>query len=83
LLTGKLPFDDKNVRTLLSKVKIGKYEMPNWIDPLARDLLSKMLVVDVKERITVNSLLSIIPFKIFIDNFFCSIRFHRFYHILG
>jgi len=54
LLTGRLPFDDKNVRTLLSKVKSGKYEMPSWIDPLARDLLSKMLIVDVKERITVS-----------------------------
>jgi serine/threonine protein kinase len=56
LLTGRLPFDDKNVRTLLSKVKSGKYEMPSWIDPLARDLLSKMLIVDVKQRITVSNL---------------------------
>ena len=53
LLTGRLPFDDKNVRNLLSKVKSGKYEMPTWIDPQAKDLLSKMLVVDVKQRITV------------------------------
>jgi len=56
LLTGRLPFDDKNVRTLLSKVKSGKYEMPSWIDPLARDLLSKMLIVDVKQRITVSNI---------------------------
>ncbi|KAF8962634.1 hypothetical protein BDZ97DRAFT_1824757 [Flammula alnicola] len=58
LLTGRLPFDDKNVRTLLSKVKSGKYEMPPWIDPLARDLLSKMLIVDVKQRITIPEILS-------------------------
>ena len=58
LLTGRLPFDDKNVRTLLAKVKAGKYEMPSWIDPLAKDLLSKMLVVDVKERITIPEILS-------------------------
>ena len=55
LLTGRLPFDDKNVRSLLSKVKSGKYEMPTWIDPLAKDLLSRMLIVDVKKRITVCS----------------------------
>lgn len=55
LLTGRLPFDDKNVRNLLAKVKTGKYDMPNWIDPLAKDLLSRMLVVDVKRRITVCS----------------------------
>jgi serine/threonine protein kinase len=53
LLTGRLPFDDKNVRTLLSKVKVGKYEMPPHIDPQAKDLLSRMLVVDVAKRITV------------------------------
>ncbi|KAF5310536.1 hypothetical protein D9619_007841 [Psilocybe cf. subviscida] len=57
LLTGRLPFDDKNVRTLLSKVKSGKYEMPSWIDPLAKDLLSKMLIVDVKQRITIPEIL--------------------------
>ena len=54
LLTGRLPFDDKNVRVLLSKVKTGRYEMPNSIDPLAKDLLARMLVVDVKKRISVS-----------------------------
>jgi len=53
LLTGRLPFDDKNVRTLLSKVKTGKYDIPPWVDSQARDLLSRMLVVDVTQRITV------------------------------
>jgi serine/threonine protein kinase len=53
LLTGRLPFDDKNVRILLDKVKSGKYSTPAWIDPLAADLISKMLVIDVKQRITV------------------------------
>ncbi|KXN91564.1 Serine/threonine-protein kinase HSL1 [Leucoagaricus sp. SymC.cos] len=57
LLTGRLPFDDKNVRNLLAKVKTGKYDMPNWIDPLAKDLLSRMLVVDVKKRITIPEIL--------------------------
>jgi serine/threonine protein kinase len=54
LLTGRLPFDDKNIRTLLGKVKAGKYEIPSWVDPLARDLLCRMLVVDVKQRIRVS-----------------------------
>ena len=53
LLTGRLPFDDKNVRTLLGKVKTGRYEMPAFIDPVAKDLLARMLVVDVRKRITV------------------------------
>ncbi|OBZ67823.1 Serine/threonine-protein kinase HSL1 [Grifola frondosa] len=58
LLTGRLPFDDKNVRTLLTKVKIGKYDMPSFVDPLAKDLLSRMLVVDVAKRITMAEVLA-------------------------
>ncbi|KAK2462380.1 hypothetical protein APHAL10511_005686 [Amanita phalloides] len=58
LLTGRLPFDDKDVRTLLSKVKSGKYEMPAWIDPLAKNLISRMLVVEVAKRITIPEILA-------------------------
>ncbi|KAH9947545.1 Pkinase-domain-containing protein [Amylocystis lapponica] len=58
LLTGRLPFDDKNVRTLLSKVKLGKYDMPSFVDPLAKDLLSRMLVVDVTKRISMADILA-------------------------
>ncbi|KAI1788670.1 Pkinase-domain-containing protein [Ganoderma leucocontextum] len=57
LLTGRLPFDDKNVRNLLTKVKTGKYEMPSYVDPLAKDLLSRMLVVDVNKRISMTDVL--------------------------
>ncbi|PSR77783.1 hypothetical protein PHLCEN_2v7706 [Hermanssonia centrifuga] len=58
LLTGRLPFDDKNVRTLLGKVKAGRYEMPTFIDPVAKDLLARMLVVDVRKRITMTEVLA-------------------------
>lgn len=58
LLTGRLPFDDKNVRILLSKVKSGKYEMPTWIDPLAKDILGRMLIVDATKRITIPEILT-------------------------
>ncbi|TBU62648.1 Pkinase-domain-containing protein [Dichomitus squalens] len=58
LLTGRLPFDDKNVRTLLTKVKTGKYEMPGFVDPMAKDLLSRMLVVDVNQRISMADILA-------------------------
>ncbi|KAF5369095.1 hypothetical protein D9758_003077 [Tetrapyrgos nigripes] len=57
LLVGRLPFDDKNVKVLLSKVKAGKYEMPTWMDPLAKDLITRMLVVDSKKRITIPEIL--------------------------
>lgn len=58
LLTGRLPFDDKNIRILLEKVKSGKYQTPDWIDPLAKNLLERMLVVDVQKRITIPEILS-------------------------
>ncbi|EIW78367.1 Pkinase-domain-containing protein, partial [Coniophora puteana RWD-64-598 SS2] len=58
LLTGRLPFDDKNVRVLLSKVKHGKYEIPSYVDLQARDLLTRMLVVDVEKRISIPEILA-------------------------
>ena len=58
LLTGRLPFDDKNVRTLLSKVKAGKYDMPGWVDPQAQDLIARMLTVDASQRISVSGSVS-------------------------
>ncbi|KAF8265834.1 kinase-like domain-containing protein [Lactarius quietus] len=57
LLTGRLPFDDKNVRTLLSKVKAGKYDMPAWVDPQAQDLIARMLTVDASRRISIPDIL--------------------------
>lgn len=53
LLTGHLPFDDENIRHLLSKVKAGKFYMPTDISAGARDLISRMLTVNPKRRITV------------------------------
>jgi serine/threonine protein kinase len=51
LLTGRLPFDDKNVKVLLNRVKSGKYEMPTYVHEQGQDLIRKMLVVDVEQRI--------------------------------
>lgn len=52
LLTGRLPFDDENIRTLLAKVKLGKYTMPNELPSDAKDLISRMLEVEPEKRIT-------------------------------
>lgn len=53
LIAGRLPFDDKHVPHLLSKVKSGKFEIPSYVYPEAADLIQRMLVVDVPKRITV------------------------------
>jgi serine/threonine protein kinase len=56
LCAGRLPFDDENPRTLLQKVKIGRYHMPSDFTPDVKDLISKMLVLDPHKRIKVRPL---------------------------
>ncbi|WVQ80349.1 hypothetical protein IAT38_002454 [Cryptococcus sp. DSM 104549] len=58
LLTGRLPFDDDNIRSLLQKVKIGVFEMPDEIKDPARNLLSRMLEKDPERRITMPEILA-------------------------
>lgn len=52
LLTGRLPFDDENIRHLLAKVKTGRFEMPADLPADAKNLINRMLEVDPKLRIT-------------------------------
>lgn len=58
LLTGHLPFDDDSIRKLLSKVQSGVYTMPRNLSPEAKDLISRMLLVDPNKRITMKQILS-------------------------
>ena len=57
LLAGRLPFDDEDLHTLLEKVKIGSYDMPQIIDKRAQDLITRMLEKDVRKRITIEQIL--------------------------
>ncbi|KAF8216401.1 kinase-like domain-containing protein [Mycena galopus ATCC 62051] len=57
LLAGRLPFDDEDLGILLEKVKGGAFVMPNDIDPLAQDLIKKMLTANVADRITMPEVL--------------------------
>lgn len=57
LLTGRLPFDDENIRNLLLKVQAGSFEMPTEISKDAQDLIFQMLAVDPLTRITTNDIL--------------------------
>ncbi|KAF9453554.1 Pkinase-domain-containing protein, partial [Macrolepiota fuliginosa MF-IS2] len=52
LLTAQLPFDDDNLPDLLDKVTAGRFTIPSFVDPLAQNLIRRMLVVNVKRRIT-------------------------------
>ncbi|XP_012828001.1 PREDICTED: SNF1-related protein kinase catalytic subunit alpha KIN10-like [Erythranthe guttata] len=53
LLCGRLPFDDDNLPSLYSKIKIGVYSIPNHLSENARDLISRILVVDPMKRISI------------------------------
>lgn len=57
LVCGKLPFDDDDNMQVLEAVRIGKYKMPTDIDPRAQDLISKMLVYDPNQRISIPEIL--------------------------
>ncbi|KAI9804922.1 MAG: hypothetical protein M1833_006225 [Piccolia ochrophora] len=56
MLTGRLPFDDPNVRSLLERVKIGDYYLPAELGDDARDLITRMLQVDPQNRITMDKI---------------------------
>lgn len=58
LITGRLPFDDDNIRVLLLKVKTGIFEMPSEVQGPVRDLLFRMLEKDPRKRITMPEILS-------------------------
>ncbi|XP_056374260.1 maternal embryonic leucine zipper kinase [Hyla sarda] len=57
LMCGYLPFDDDNVMVLYKKIMRGKYDIPKWLSPGSVLLLSQMLQVDPKRRISVKHLL--------------------------
>ena len=58
LLCGRLPFDDPNIQTLLSKVRSGKFAMPMHLEPGAQDLIWRMLQVDPHQRATMREICS-------------------------
>ncbi|XP_068661044.1 SNF1-related protein kinase catalytic subunit alpha KIN10-like isoform X2 [Aristolochia californica] len=53
LLCGRLPFDVDNIPSLYKKIKSGIYTLPGYLSPGARDLISRILVVDPIKRITI------------------------------
>lgn len=69
LLTGRLPFDDENIRNLLLKVQAGTFVVPPELSPEAADLVCRMLTVDPAARIaTADVLLHLLLAKYPIPN---------------
>lgn len=58
LLCGCLPFDDDHMPRLMKKIRDGAYSIPHHVEPDARDLITRILVVDPMVRLTVPEVLS-------------------------
>ncbi|KAJ6254665.1 serine/threonine-protein kinase brsk2-like protein [Anaeramoeba flamelloides] len=56
LLSGRLPFDSKNMKVLLKKIKSGKYKMSPKFTNIEHDLIKRMLVVNPKKRISMRKI---------------------------
>ena len=52
----QLPFDDDHIPTLFKKIRSGKFVIPNHVNHLIADLLTRMLHVDSMKRITVDQI---------------------------
>jgi serine/threonine protein kinase len=54
MLSGYLPFDDPNLDDLFKKIQRGDYRMCKTFSEPVKDLISKILVVDPKKRVTLD-----------------------------
>lgn len=57
MLCGRLPFDDQFIPALFKKISNGVYTLPNYLSPGAKNLLTRMLVVNPLNRITIHELM--------------------------
>ncbi|WCJ40388.1 CBL-interacting protein kinase 25 [Euphorbia peplus] len=56
LLAGFLPFQNENLMKMYLKIFKADYEFPAWISSDAKDLISKLLVVDPENRIPISEI---------------------------
>jgi 5'-AMP-activated protein kinase catalytic alpha subunit len=52
MLVGHLPFDEESLPVLFRRITEGKYSIPSTVSASAADLISRILVVDVISRAT-------------------------------
>ncbi|XP_050947902.1 CBL-interacting serine/threonine-protein kinase 17-like isoform X3 [Cucumis melo] len=56
ILTGSLPFDDRNLSVLYHKILKGEIHLPKWLSPGAKNLIRRILDPNPKSRITMASI---------------------------
>jgi len=52
LVAGYLPFDEPSIPLLFGKIRQGHYTVPHFFSIELKDLISRMLNIDVVGRIT-------------------------------
>ncbi|XP_076328626.1 serine/threonine-protein kinase BRSK2-like isoform X3 [Tachypleus tridentatus] len=57
MIVGSLPFDDKNLRILLEKVKRGVFHIPEFVPHECQELLKGMIEVDPEKRMTLSEVM--------------------------
>ena len=50
MLFGYLPFDDESEEALYKKIIIGKFNIPNSVSDIDKNLIEKILVTDPNQR---------------------------------
>ncbi|KAL7123698.1 hypothetical protein ABFS83_14G000100 [Erythranthe nasuta] len=56
ILTGHLPFDDRNLAALYQKIFKGDAQIPKWLSPGAKNLLKRILDPNPRTRITIREI---------------------------
>jgi MAP/microtubule affinity-regulating kinase len=56
LVCGGLPFDGSSFQELFTKIVNCQYYVPDYVSPDCRDLIGRMLVVDPKQRATIDQI---------------------------
>lgn len=57
LLTGKCPFESENPKDTVTKIENAEYEFPEFMSPLSKKLISRILQVDPLKRPTAAEIL--------------------------
>ncbi|EHL03151.1 putative protein kinase kin1 [Glarea lozoyensis 74030] len=58
LVCGKVPFDDQSMPALHAKIKKGLVDYPNWLSVECKNLISRMLVTDPKQRASLQEIMN-------------------------
>ena len=69
MLCGRLPFDDDFIPALFKKILNGVYTLPNYLSQGAKHLLTRMLVVNPLNRITIHEIMEDEWFKVGIEDY--------------